>query len=116
MGEPVFTIGHSTRTIEEFVALLAANGVRRVVDVRTVPRSRTNPQYNKDALPKSLAGHGIAYEHIAALGGLLLAAYLSYGFDADVAPGATIVLLSLAGFALTWPVGIWLRSREVARA
>ncbi len=52
----------------------------------------------------------------ASLGGLLLAAYLSVGFDADVAPGPAIVLLALAGFALTWPVGAWLRSREVARA
>lgn len=70
MSEPVFTIGHSTRSIAEFIGLLAANGVRRVVDVRTVPRSRTNPQYNKDALPVSLAEHGIAYEHVATLGGL----------------------------------------------
>ena len=70
MSEPVFTIGHSTRPIAEFVALLAPNGVRRVVDVRTVPRSRTNPQYNQDALPRELAPHGIAYEHIAGLGGL----------------------------------------------
>jgi zinc transport system permease protein len=52
----------------------------------------------------------------AAVGGLLLAAYLSLDFDADVAPGPAIVLLSLTGFALTWPVGAWLRSREAARA
>jgi len=50
----------------------------------------------------------------AALGGLLLAAYLSVDFGANLAPGPTIVLLALAGFALTWPVGAWLRSREVA--
>ena len=68
--EPFFTIGHSTRSLEEFVALLKPNGIGRVVDVRTVPRSRTNPQYNRETLPASLAPHGIAYEHIAALGGL----------------------------------------------
>jgi len=70
VSHPFFTIGHSNRTLEEFLALLAPNGITRVVDVRTVPRSRANPQYNKEALPASLARHGIAYEHIAALGGL----------------------------------------------
>jgi uncharacterized protein (DUF488 family) len=68
--EPFFTIGHSTRAIEAFTGLLAANGVTRLVDVRTVPKSRMNPQYNRDALPKSLAAHGIAYQHMPALGGL----------------------------------------------
>jgi uncharacterized protein (DUF488 family) len=70
MSNPFFTIGHSTRTIDEFVALLMTAEVKLVVDVRTVPRSRTNPQFNRDALPASLAAHGIAYEHFAALGGL----------------------------------------------
>ena len=70
MAEPFFTIGHSTRTLDEFVALLRPNDVRVVVDVRTVPRSRTNPQYNRDTLPGSLAPQGIRYEHIASLGGL----------------------------------------------
>ncbi len=70
MANPFFTIGHSTRPIEEFAALLAAAEVKLVVDVRTVPRSRKNPQFNRDALPASLAAHGIAYEHLAALGGL----------------------------------------------
>jgi uncharacterized protein (DUF488 family) len=70
MAQPFFTIGHSTRPLEELVALLQPNGVTRLVDVRTVPRSRTNPQYNKDTLPAALARHGIAYEHIAGLGGL----------------------------------------------
>jgi uncharacterized protein (DUF488 family) len=68
--EPFFTIGHSTRPIETFVALLAANEVTRLADVRTVPKSRMNPQYNKETLPQSLAAHGIAYEHMPALGGL----------------------------------------------
>ncbi|MEH6952241.1 DUF488 domain-containing protein [Nitrobacter sp. NHB1] len=70
MAHPFFTIGHSTRTIAEFVDLLNAAGVRLVVDVRTVPRSRTNPQYNRDELPGTLADFQIGYEHIAALGGL----------------------------------------------
>jgi uncharacterized protein (DUF488 family) len=70
MTNPFFTIGHSTRPIDEFVALLMTAEVKLVVDVRTVPRSRTNPQFNRDALPASLAAHGIAYEHFAALGGL----------------------------------------------
>ena len=50
-----FTIGHSTLPLEDFVALLKADEVALVVDVRTVPRSRTNPQFNRDALPASLA-------------------------------------------------------------
>jgi len=70
MSNPFFTIGHSTRPIDEFVALLTTAEVRLVVDVRTVPRSRTNPQFNREVLPASLAVHGIAYEHLAALGGL----------------------------------------------
>ena len=67
--EPYFTVGHSTRSIEEFVALLVPNGVARVIDVRSFPRSRTNPQYNFEALPVALVPHGIAYEHVASLGG-----------------------------------------------
>lgn len=66
----IFTIGHSTRTIEEFVAMLAANGVTLLADIRTVPRSRTNPQFNKDALPVSLAQYHIGYIHMPGLGGL----------------------------------------------
>jgi uncharacterized protein (DUF488 family) len=70
MSVPFFTIGHSTRTIDEFIGLLTASNIRVVVDVRTVPRSRTNPQYNLDALPQSLSEFQIAYQHIADLGGL----------------------------------------------
>jgi uncharacterized protein (DUF488 family) len=70
MTNPFHTIGHSTRSIDEFVALLRESNVRMVVDVRTVPRSRTNPQYNRDSLPDTLAQFQIGYEHIAALGGL----------------------------------------------
>jgi uncharacterized protein (DUF488 family) len=70
MANPFYTIGHSTRSIQEFVDLLREAKVQLVVDVRTVPRSRTNPQFNRDALPDSLAGYQIGYEHIAELGGL----------------------------------------------
>jgi uncharacterized protein (DUF488 family) len=64
------TIGHSTRTIEEFVRLLQAHAVTRVVDVRTVPRSRHNPQFDRDTLPASLKTTAIGYTHMAELGGL----------------------------------------------
>lgn len=67
---PFYTVGHSTRTIEAFVELLQAAKVTLVVDIRTVPRSRTNPQYNKDALPENLAPFKIDYVQIAELGGL----------------------------------------------
>ncbi len=66
----VLTIGHSTRTVDEFISLLVAYGARRLVDVRTVPRSRHNPQFNRDALPVTLAAHGIGYTHMPGLGGL----------------------------------------------
>src|SRR4029453_2947974 len=66
----VLTIGHSTRLIDDFLTLLTAHGVRRVVDVRTVPRSRHNPQFNHEELAKSLKKAGINYELIPGLGGL----------------------------------------------
>lgn len=70
MSLPFFTVGHSNRSLEDFVVLLTAARIERVVDVRTVPRSRTNPQFNKDRLPGSLGTAGISYEHLADLGGL----------------------------------------------
>jgi uncharacterized protein (DUF488 family) len=70
MAQPFFTVGHSTRSIPEFVELLRASQIRCVVDVRTVPRSRTNPQFNWDMLPDTLAAYQVDYEHIAELGGL----------------------------------------------
>jgi len=70
MPEDFFTIGHATRAVGEFTELLTDAEVRLVVDVRTVPRSRTNPQFDRDALASSLAGFDIDYRHIAALGGL----------------------------------------------
>jgi uncharacterized protein (DUF488 family) len=66
----IFTIGHSTRTAEEFVALLQQVAVDYLVDVRAIPRSHRNPQFNSSNLPKALAVVGIGYHHIAALGGL----------------------------------------------
>lgn len=70
MALGVLTVGHSTRTIKDFVALLRAHGVRRVVDVRTIPRSRHNPQFDRTALAKSLHNARIHYTHLATLGGL----------------------------------------------
>src|SRR5271169_406347 len=64
----ILTVGHSTRPIEEFVHLLDAHGVKRLVDVRTVPRSRHNPQFNQDSLPKKLERAGIAYTHMPRMG------------------------------------------------
>jgi uncharacterized protein (DUF488 family) len=66
----VLTIGHSTRTVEEFIGLLQAYAVSRVVDVRTVPRSWHNPQFNKASLPRSLKKAGLSYIHMPGLGGL----------------------------------------------
>ena len=66
----VLTIGHSTRTLEEFIGLLQAHGATRVVDVRTVPRSRHNPQFNKGSLPRALKKAGLGYVHLPGLGGL----------------------------------------------
>ena len=66
----VLTIGHSTRTLEEFIGLLQTHAVSRVVDVRTVPRSRHNPQFNKDSLAASLGKAGLRYVHMPGLGGL----------------------------------------------
>ena len=65
----VFTIGHSTRSVDELIALLREAGVDLLVDVRSIPRSRTNPQFNTDALPAPLTEAGIGYRHVAALGG-----------------------------------------------
>jgi uncharacterized protein (DUF488 family) len=65
-----YTIGHSTRSLAAFASLLDAVAVVSLADVRTVPRSRTNPQFNRDTLAAELEGRGIAYRHIAALGGL----------------------------------------------
>lgn len=66
----VFTIGHSTRQIDEFLELLRSNGIQRLIDIRTIPKSRRNPQFNADALAKSLHSAKIDYAHMKDLGGL----------------------------------------------
>ncbi|MCW4000012.1 MAG: DUF488 domain-containing protein [Candidatus Bathyarchaeota archaeon] len=66
----VYTIGHSTRTLEEFLELLQTYGVTVLIDVRTVPRSRHNPQFNKETLPEHLKAAGTRYIHLPGIGGL----------------------------------------------
>lgn len=68
--QPVFTIGHSNRPIEEFVRLLTDQRIELLIDIRTVPKSRHNPQFGQDLLPPALAEAGLGYEYIGALGGL----------------------------------------------
>jgi uncharacterized protein (DUF488 family) len=70
LGDAVRTIGHSTRSLEDLVAILAEARITVLVDIRTVPRSRHNPQFNRDTLPEALRRAGIAYRHEPALGGL----------------------------------------------
>ena len=69
MYSGILTIGHSTRTLEAFIALLQENGAQWIADVRSIPRSRHNPQFNRDTLPESLSAAGIGYSHMAGLGG-----------------------------------------------
>jgi len=70
MALVIFTIGHSTRPTAELVRLLRAHGVRRVVDARTIPRSRHNPQFNRERLSRTLHNARIHYRHMPGLGGL----------------------------------------------
>ncbi len=70
MPTVIFTIGHSTRTLEEFVEILRTYAVAQIVDIRTVPRSRRNPQFNRETLPKDLKSIGVSYVHMSGLGGL----------------------------------------------
>jgi Protein of unknown function, DUF488 len=70
MVTPILTIGHSTRPIEAFIELLQQHEVERLVDIRTIPRSRRNPQFNREALAKSLEREDVAYIHLKELGGL----------------------------------------------
>ncbi|WP_142524709.1 DUF488 domain-containing protein [Methylacidimicrobium cyclopophantes] len=67
---PVFTLGHGTRSLEELLRILQSKKIERVVDIRTIPRSRHNPQFNKETLSAALAAHDIAYTHMTSLGGL----------------------------------------------
>lgn len=66
----VSTVGHSTHPIEEFIRILQAHAIRRLVDVRTIPKSRHNPQFEREALARSLASAAIEYTHLPGLGGL----------------------------------------------
>jgi uncharacterized protein (DUF488 family) len=66
----IYAVGHSTRSAEELVELLQAHGIQTLVDIRTVPRSRTNPQFNQDLLPRTLARADLRYVHLPRLGGL----------------------------------------------
>ena len=71
MTRPViFTVGHSTRSLADLVEILRAHGVERLVDVRTIPRSRHNPQFNRETLSKALHNRHLSYRHMKALGGL----------------------------------------------
>jgi uncharacterized protein (DUF488 family) len=98
---PFFTIGHSTRSVEEFADLLLAVGADMVIDVRKMRRSRANPQFNADALPGSLRTRQIGYRHIAAEGGLR-------GHRSDPAPSPNTLwrnrsFRNYADYALTPP-------------
>src|SRR6185369_1003847 len=70
MAPILWTVGHSTRTVGALAELVRAHGVTTIVDVRTVPRSRHNPQWNREGLADALAAHGLRYVHLPALGGL----------------------------------------------
>jgi len=70
MAPTLWTIGHSTRPIDELIELLKAHGIALLMDVRTVPRSRHNPQFNSQALAASLTDAGVTYHHVPELGGL----------------------------------------------
>ncbi len=66
----IFTVGHSTHPIQDFISLLATYEIRRLVDIRTIPKSRHNPQFNEPELRESLQAHNISYTRMASLGGL----------------------------------------------
>jgi len=70
MPTVMYAIGHSTRTLDDFIALLEAHAIAMLVDIRTIPKSRHNPQFNSDSLQAGLESRGIAYVHMKELGGL----------------------------------------------
>jgi uncharacterized protein (DUF488 family) len=70
VSDPIFTIGHSTRPLDDFIAMLAAHGITGLADVRTVPRSRRHPHFAREALERSMPAAGLTYRHFASLGGL----------------------------------------------
>ena len=70
MAPAIYTIGHSTRPLEEFSSILVAFSIGELIDIRRIPRSRKNPQYNSEALQQSLSAIGMTYTHARDLGGL----------------------------------------------
>jgi uncharacterized protein (DUF488 family) len=119
----IFTIGHSTRTLEEFVSLLKVYGIKQLADIRSLPRSRRHPHFSADALSQSLPAVAVAYRHFKALGGLRKprrdsrnTAWRNEGFrgyaDYMERPGFTAALdelLTFVGLSLRPPV---LETRE----
>ena len=69
MTEVIFSIGHSTRPLHQFLALLRAHGIHTLVDIRSIPHSRRNPQYNQEALQQAILAVGLGYKHLPELGG-----------------------------------------------
>ena len=110
----VFTIGHSTRTIEDFIRLLKAHGVQRVIDVRTIPRSRHNPQFNRDQLSPALHRARIHYRHMPGLGGLRRARRdsIEYGVAERQLPRLCGLHADLDVRARTWIGALRSRKRE----
>ena len=82
---PIYTIGHSTRPIDDLIELLWAHHVRTVADIRSIPRSRRNPQYEQSALTPSLAAAGLGYVHVPALGGRRHARHFAPPINAGLA-------------------------------
>lgn len=70
IGDLILTIGHSTKTLKDFIQILKRNGVTKLIDVRAIPRSRSNPPFNSESLPAVLGAEGIGYLHMGGLGGL----------------------------------------------
>jgi len=114
---PLFTIGHSTRPFEQFLALLRQHGVEQLIDVRTAPGSRRNPQYMKEQLSTSLVEHDIRYLHLKELGGFRQplpdspnAAWRNDSFrgyaDYMATPAFQGALARLIGLAATMPTAI----------
>src|SRR5438094_1159774 len=69
MTEVIFSIGHSTRPLHQFLALLRAHGIHTLVDIRSIPRSRRYPQYDQVALQHAIEAEGLVYKHLPVLGG-----------------------------------------------
>jgi len=113
----LWSVGHSTRGLDELVALVAAHGIATVVDIRTVPKSRRHPHFHTDALAEALPERGLGYVHLAALGGFRRAregspnggwrnasfrGYADYAMTAEFAAG----LADLRGLAATAPTAM----------